>query len=103
MIPSPLWMVLFISAGVVLVFLVLFADPAESGFVQAMTMGGVVLVIVSSLLLLAFLNRPFHPGPSSLNPIAMERTLRIIEDVTVEGLWSFPIPCDSLGAPLPAG
>lgn len=102
-IPSPLWMVLFISAGVVLVFLVLFADPAESGFVQAMTMGGVVMVIVSSLLLLASLNRPFHPGPGSLNPIAMERTLRIIEDVTVEGLWSFPIPCDSLGAPLPAG
>lgn len=102
-IPTPLWMVLFISAAVVLVFLVLFADPAESRFVQAMMMGGVVMMIASSLLLLSFLNRPFNPGPSSLKPVAMERTLRTIEDVRVEGLWSFPIPCDSVGAPLPAG
>ena len=102
-IPAPLWAVLFISAAVVFVFLVLFADPKESRFVQAMMMGGVTLVIVSSLLLLAFLNQPFNPGPGSLKPVAMQRTLRLIDDVGLQGGWSFAIPCDEFGVPLPAG
>ena len=40
-IPAPLWIVLFISAAVIFVFMLFFADPAEAWFVQATMMGGV--------------------------------------------------------------
>ena len=37
-------------------------------------MGGVVSVIVTMLLLLSFLDDPFHSGVGGLQPEAMERT-----------------------------
>ena len=42
-------------------------------------MGSVVAVIVSMLLLLQFLNNPFHDGIGGLRPEAMERTLKVID------------------------
>src|SRR6476620_7962067 len=50
-IPVPLWIVLLISAGVIFVFMLFFADSAERVVVQATLMGGVALVITSMLLL----------------------------------------------------
>jgi hypothetical protein len=47
-IPPPLWIVLFISAGIIFVFMLLFADSGERAFVQAIMMGGVAVVISSS-------------------------------------------------------
>jgi hypothetical protein len=38
-----------------------------------MMMGGVAIVIPSTLLLLWFLNNPYHGGVGGLRPIAMER------------------------------
>ena len=39
-----------------------FADSGERAIVQAVLMGSVVSVIVSMLVLLQFLNNPFHAG-----------------------------------------
>ncbi len=38
-IPSPLWIVLFISAGIIFVFMLFFADSSERARVQATMMG----------------------------------------------------------------
>ena len=96
-IPTPLWIVLFISAAVIFIFMLFFADPAEAWFVQATMMGGVALVMSSTLLLLAFLDQPFRDGVGGLRPVAMERTLRTLDGVGIEVVGRFRVPCDASG------
>ncbi len=96
-IPAPLWIVLFLSAGVIFVFMLLFADSAERAFVQATMMGGVAIVIASALLLLWFLDNPYHSGAGGLRPVAMERALVQLDAATkAVGLQLDP-PCDARG------
>ena len=97
-IPAPLWIVLFISAGVIFAFMLLFADSGERAFVQAIMIGGVAVVISSTLLLLWFLDNPYHGGVGGLRPIAMERALGLMqrESALVGGVSP---PCDRLGNP----
>jgi len=77
-----------------------FADSGERAVVQALLIGTVVAVIAAMLLLLNFLNNPFHDGIGGLQPVAMERTLEIIDqELSIAG-QDTPPPCDSLGNPL---
>ena len=78
-IPLPLWIVLLLSAVIIFVFMLFFADSAERAVVQATMMGGVAIVITSTLLLLWFLDHPYHSGPGGLRPVAMERTIHILD------------------------
>ena len=78
-IPAPLWIVLFLSAAVIFVFMLFFADSGEHAVVQGTMMGSVAIVITSTLLLLWFLDNPYHTGVSGLKPVAMERTLGLLE------------------------
>src|SRR5580765_3584113 len=98
-IPDPLWIVLFVSAGIIFVFMLFFADSAERAVVQATMMGSVAIVITSTLLLLWFLDNPYHPGAGSLKPVAMERTVALLEGTTGIVAGSLSIPCDAQGAP----
>jgi hypothetical protein len=68
--------------------------------VQALLMGTVVAVIVSMLLLLQFLNNPFHEGIGGLRPEAMERTMKIIDQELTPTQRRLPLPCDVRGNPL---
>ena len=68
MIPSPLWLVLFFTSGLIFVYMLFFADSGERAVTQALMMGTVVAVVVSTLLLLQFLNNPFHDGIGGLRP-----------------------------------
>ncbi len=65
-VPTPLWIVLFLTAGVIFVFLLFFADSEEHGVVQGMLVGSVVTVIVASMCLLWFLDNPYHEGVGGL-------------------------------------
>jgi hypothetical protein len=58
-IPSPLWLVLFFTSALIFVYMLFFADSGERALTQALLMGTVVAVIVTTLLLLQFLNNPF--------------------------------------------
>jgi Protein of unknown function (DUF4239) len=99
-IPTPLWIVLFLSAGIIGVFMLFFADRGEHAVVQATMMGSVAVVICSTLLLLWFLDNPYHSGAGGLRPFAMERTAaRLAHDQGIVGR-GFRIPCDERGAPL---
>jgi hypothetical protein len=99
-IPVPLWIVLMLSAAMIFVFMLLFADSAERAFVQATMMGGVAVVISSTLLLLWFLDNPYHAGVGGLKPIAMERAIRILDQEAAVIGGRLTIPCDQRGTPL---
>jgi hypothetical protein len=96
-IPDPLWIVLFVSAAIIFVYMLFFADSAERTIVQATMMGSVAIVITSTLLLLWFLDHPYRQGLGALQPVAMERTLQLLERETGIATGGFEIPCDSHG------
>jgi len=52
---------------------------------------------VSLLLLLQFLDHPFHRGVGGLRPVALERTLRIIDQELTPAQRAAPLPCDAQG------
>jgi hypothetical protein len=98
-IPTPLWVVLFLLAGVIFVYMLFFADSGERAFTQAVLMGSVAIAVSSLLLLLTFFDQPFQPGPGGLRPTAMERALRLI-DVELEiAQLDATMPCDDDGNP----
>jgi len=96
-IPTPLWLVLFFISFVIFVFMLFFADSGEHVVVQALLMGTVVSVIVAMLLLLQFLNDPFHPGIGGLRPVAMERSLKVIDQELQIAHRTETLPCDAQG------
>ena len=97
--PVPLWIALFFISAIVLVYIFGFADSGERAWVQGLFMGSVVAVIMTMLLLLAFLDDPIHGDVGGLQPSAMERTVRLI-DIQLEVLGGdITIPCDETGTP----
>src|SRR6266480_7800576 len=99
-VPSPLWVVLFFIAGVIFVYMLFFADSGEGAVTQGMLMGAVSSVLVVMLLLLVFLNSPFHKGIGGLRPVAMERTLRIVDQALGATGKTVRIPCEGQGNPV---
>ena len=98
-IPTPLWLVLFVIAAMIVGFMLLFADSGEPAFVQATLIGTVVAVMVATLLVIGFLNDPYRPGLGSLKPTAMQRTLQILDQERgIVGDSTVP-PCDEQGRP----
>jgi hypothetical protein len=96
-IPTPLWLVLFLTAVLIVGFMLFFADSGERAVVQATLIGTVVAVMASTLLLIRFLDNPYRPGVGSLQPIAMKRTLRILDQERRIVGDSTPTPCDERG------
>jgi hypothetical protein len=96
-IPAPLWIVLLLSAAVIFIFMLFFADSAERAFVQAAMMASVTIVITSTLLLLWFLDNPYHPGAGSLKPVAMERTEALLTSASGIAGDRIDVPCDTRG------
>jgi hypothetical protein len=99
-IPTPLWIVLFLTAGIIFVFMLFFADSAERAIVQSTMMGSVAVVITSTLLLLWFLDHPYSKGLGGLRPVAMQRTVDQLTHEKGIAAIRFPIPCDAQGAKL---
>jgi hypothetical protein len=99
-IPAQLWVVLFLISGVIFAYMLFFADSGERALTQGMLMGSVASVITVMLLLLSSLDRPFHPGVGGLEPVAMERSLRLLDDVLPSIAPGDSLPCDDRGRPL---
>ena len=88
---------LFFTAVLIFVYTLFFADSGERSYVQALMMGSVVAVIVSTLLLLVFLNDPFHKGVGGLRPVAMERAIKVIDQELTPAERQMTLPCDAKG------
>jgi Protein of unknown function (DUF4239) len=98
-VPTPLWIVLFLISAVVFVYMLFFADSAERAVTQALLMGAVASVVVMMLLLLRFLDTPFQTGVGGVQPVSMERTLRIVDEALGRARIELRAPCDEEGTP----
>ena len=96
-IPGPLWFVLLFISVVIFAYVLFFADSGERAKSQAMLMGSVTAVITAMLLLIQFLDDPYRDDLGGLRPVAMERTLGILEQEQGLTEQSRPLPCDADG------
>jgi hypothetical protein len=96
-IPTPLWFVLYVTAALIVGFMLFFADSGERAVVQAVLIGTVVAVMTATILLIRFLDNPYRPGVGSLKPVAMQRTLRLLDEERRIVGDTTPVPCDSRG------
>jgi hypothetical protein len=101
-IPSTIWIVLILIAGVVFAYMLFFADSGERAVSQAMLMGSATTVIVLTLAAINALDNPYRPGPGQITPVAMERSLRILDSARDVTGQRAPLPCDARGAPVSA-
>ena len=99
-IPTPLWIVLFFVAAVIFVYTLFFADRGERAVVQSLLMGSVVAVMTTLLLLLFALDRPYQPGVGGLEPTAMERSLRLVDQALGAVGGDVRPPCGADGRPV---
>ena len=97
-IPTPIWIVLFLTAGVVFAYMLFFADSAELIRSQAMLIGSATTVLVATLLAIQTLDKPYARGVGSIRPVAMERSLRLLADARAELSDTARLPCDVGGA-----
>jgi Protein of unknown function (DUF4239) len=99
-IPSSIWLVLFLIAGIVFAFMLFFADSGEGVGAQAMLIGSATTVIVLTLLAINALDNPYGGAVGRIEPVAMERTLRIMDAARAVVNETAPPPCDARGAPV---
>ena len=97
-IPTSIWLVLFLIAGVVFTFMLFFADSGEGVPSQAMLMGSATTVIVLTLAAINALNHPYNAGVGQIKPVAMQRSLRILDTARTVLNVRAPVPCDARGA-----
>jgi hypothetical protein len=96
-IPTSIWLVLFLIAGVVFAYMLFFADSGERAGSQAMLMGSATTVVVLTLLAINALDNPYR-DVGRITPVAMERSLRILDRARAVVNETAPVPCDAQGA-----
>src|SRR3954447_6688969 len=96
-IPTSIWLVLFLIASVVFAYMLFFADSGEGAVSQAMLMGSATTVIVLTLLAINALDNPYRHGLGRIKPVSMERSLRILNRERAVVNETAPLPCDGRG------
>ena len=97
-IPNSVWLVLLFTAGIVFAFMLFFADSAERVRSQAMLIGSATAVVTATLLVIHALDNPYRPGVGHLRPVAMERSLTILDQARRALNDRAQLPCDEQGA-----
>jgi hypothetical protein len=97
-IPTSIWLVLVLIAGVVFSFMLFFADSGEGVASQAMLMGSATTVIVLTLAAINALSHPYNAGVGQIKPVAMQRSLRMLDTARTVLNIRAPVPCDARGA-----
>jgi len=92
-IPSSIWLVLFL-------IMLFFADSGEGAGAQAVLMGSATTVIVLTLLAINALDNPYAGAVGRLKPVAMERTLRLLNLARADLNQTTAPPCNARGAPV---
>ena len=89
--------VLLFIAVIIFAYTLFFADSGERATSQAMLIGSVTAVIAAMLLLIQFLDDPYGGELGSLQPVAMERTLGIMEQEGSPTGQTGALPCNAKG------
>jgi Protein of unknown function (DUF4239) len=79
LVPPVVWLILILGAVVAVVSVCFFADPRERAVAQAGMIAAVAIIVVSGLVLVRFLDKPYEDKSGSIKPTAMERTLELME------------------------
>jgi hypothetical protein len=98
-IPPTLWIVLLLAAVIIFAFMLFFADPGEPKRSQAMLIGSATTVVTVTLLAIFALDNPYRPGMGSIRPVAMERSLRLLDEARTAVGDTVEPPCDANGDP----
>jgi hypothetical protein len=101
-IPGTIWIALCLIALVVFGFMLFFADSGESRPAQAMLMGSATTVIVLTLLAINSLDNPYRRGPGHVDPVGMQRTIKLIDTARAATGETGRLPCDQRGMPVAA-
>ncbi len=101
-IPASVWVVLLLTAAVLFAYMMFFADSAERARSQAMLIGSATIVLVVTLLVINALDNPYRRGLGNIRPVAMKRSLRIIDEARTSAGVRVRIPCDAAGRPVPS-
>jgi hypothetical protein len=80
--------------------IVVAAASGEGAIVQGVLIGSVMSVITVLMLQLQGLNSPFHGGVGGLQPVAMERSLRMADEALSSAGAQVELQCDALGKPV---
>jgi len=97
-IPAGVWLMLGLGAVLTVLYILLLADRRERWWVQAAMIGTITALVVSSLLVIHFLDRPFNQDGAYIPPDEMVTTLRLIEE-ELAAVPSVTLPCDEHGRP----
>jgi len=79
LVPPVIWLILIIGAVVVIGSVAFFADRDETAITQAAMAAAIAIIVVSGLVLVRFLDRPYEDKSGSIKPTAMARTLAQME------------------------
>jgi hypothetical protein len=97
-IPAPVWLMLLAGALVTVLYILIFADRRERWWVQAAMMGTITGLVVSSMLVIDFLDDPFIEDGAYIPPDEMTTSLRLFEE-QIAGGPPVTFPCDDQGRP----
>jgi hypothetical protein len=78
-VPSLVWLALLLGGCLVIGYMCFYADAGEHPLVQAMMMTTIAAIVVAGVLVVRFLDRPYHSGSGSIKPVAMTTTLTQME------------------------
>jgi hypothetical protein len=97
-IPAAVWSMLILGAALTVGYVIVFADGRERWWTQATMVGSITALIVSGLLVISFLDRPYLEDGAYIAPSEMATSARQIQhEVVGAGL---ELPCDADGHPL---
>jgi hypothetical protein len=96
-IPTSLWVVLFTLAGVVFAYVLFYADSDERARSQAMMVGSATTALVVTLLAIHALDNPYRAGLGSIRPVAMQRSLGMVDHARAVIHDTAPVPCNPAG------
>ena len=99
-IPVLLWALLVVAAILVVGYVLLYADPDEGWLAQASMMGGVTVLVVSSLLAVQVLAVPFSGESGSITPASMEYALVQMDQFAKAEGTAPMVYCNKAGLPL---
>jgi hypothetical protein len=79
LVPPLVWLILTLGAVAAVGAVCFFADPRESALTQAGMIAAVAIIVVSGLVLVRFLDKPYEDTSGSIKPTSMTRTLEQME------------------------
>jgi hypothetical protein len=96
-IPAAVWSMLVLGAVLTIAYVIVFADRRERWWTQAAMVASITGLIVSGMLVINFLDRPYDEDGAYIAPTEMETSVRLIQD-DVAGAGG-QLPCDADGRP----